>query len=161
MWPSLHAILACMYRSRSPCIHNIWSNQNYSYICVKEVCWVFGCNFNAKWSVVRWGRKRVGSHCYQIAGNLLAKHYEWLWKYFQIIYNFWRMINLPMYRWKVYVKWWGMVFFIIWSIEVQGQQIPWFVGNVHYKRQGQVGTRQSRCYNFDILMIERDPNLGL
>ena len=26
--PNLHAILAHMYKSKSPCLHNIWSNQN-------------------------------------------------------------------------------------------------------------------------------------
>ncbi len=50
-YPSLHAFLARMYKNRSPCIQNIWSSQNCSKMCMKDVCQVLGCDSNAKWSV--------------------------------------------------------------------------------------------------------------
>jgi hypothetical protein len=32
------------------------------------------------------------------------------------------MITLPMYGWKVYVKWLGVIFIFMWSVELPEQQ---------------------------------------
>jgi hypothetical protein len=50
------------------------------------------------------------------------------------------MRTLPWDEWKVHVKCWGMIFFILCSVELPEQRTPWSVGKVPYKRGGQVGT---------------------
>ncbi len=66
------------------------------YTLLEDVCKVLGCDSNAKWSV--GAITGVGNHSQQIASNLLANYYEWLWKYIYVTYNFWSMGILPTYK---------------------------------------------------------------